>query len=427
MKEMLYEWNPWWTGEFGFKGIKRDRIWEILPWVDRREIISILGVRRAGKTTLLYELIDYLIKDKRASPKKILFIKADDDRVEKEKLIDRAIDEYQKRVNPGTSFFLFIDEIQEISGWQKTLKRIYDLNEKIKIFISGSNSSILKEDLSSLLAGRFAYFEIFPFSFPEFLRTKELEIKNETDLIKNKNIIRNFLLEYIEKGAFPEVILEKREEIKEELARFYFDSIFYRDVIKRKDIRNPAKMEKLVKYFLQNISNPTSFAKTAKLLELTTDSITEYVKALEDSYLIFSINLFEFSYKKQIINPKKIYCIDTGIRNIVGFNFSADIGRLYENLVFINLRRKNSDIYYWKDKNECDFLIKTKKELQAIQVCYDLSKPETKEKEIRALLETLEKFKLNKGLVITEDYEAEEQIKNKKIEFIPLWKWLLID
>lgn len=426
MKDKLFEWNPWWVKECRFKGIQRDKLKDILPWVERKEIISIIGVRRAGKTTLLYEIIESLIKDKGIEPKSILFIKADDERVETEKLIDKAIDEYQKSVNPYQKFFLFIDEVQEIPDWQKTLKRIYDLNEDIKIFISGSNASVLKEDLGSMLAGRFSYFEVFPFSFPEFLRARGIEIKNDSNMIKNKNIIRNCLNEYIEKGAFPEVVLEKRTEIKEELVRFYFDSIFYRDVIKRRNIRNPAKMEKLVKYFLQNISNLISFSRIAKLLELTTDSVTEYVKALEDSYLIFNINLFEFSYKKQIINPKKIYCVDSGIRNIVGFNFSADIGRIYENIVFINLRKKKKEIYYWRGKGECDFLIKNKKSIEAIQVCYDLNDVKTKEKEINSLLEAIKRFKLKKGLIITENYEAEEKIKNKKIIFIPLWKWLLL-
>ncbi len=421
MKEILFEWNPWWSKEFEFKGIKREKLEEVLPWISRKEIIAILGVRRAGKTTLFYEIIDFLLK--KNDKKKIFFIKADDDRVEKENLIDKAIEDYRQFVNPTEDFYLFIDEIQELKEWQKTLKRIYDL-EGIKIFISGSNSSLLKEELGSLLAGRFSYFEIFPFSFREFLKTKNMEANNELSVIKNKNLIKNYLNEYIENGAFPEVALEPRKKVKEELIKFYFDSIFYRDVIKRKNIRNSAKMEKLVKYFLQNISNLATFSRIAKMLDLTTDSITGYVKALEEAYLIFSINLFEFSYKKQIINPKKIYCVDTGMRNSVGFNFSLDIGRLYENLVFLKLRQKFNEIYYFSGKNECDFIVKNKKEILAIQVCYDLNK-ENKEREINGLAEVFSKFKIKEGLVITENYENEEKIDNKKIFFIPLWKLLL--
>ena len=428
MKEIIFEWNQWWQEKYNFEKIKRDKLKDILHWIARKEIVSLIGVRRSGKTTLFYEIINYLIKNKKINPKNIFFIKADDDRIKTENLIDNAINEYKKQINPYSKFYLFIDEIQEIPNWQKTLKRIYDLNENIKIFISGSNASILKEDASILLAGRFASFEIFPFSFREFLTTKNIETNNKIKLIKNKYLIKRYLDEYIKNGSFPEVVLEKNVKLKKELIGFYFDSIFYRDIIKRKNIRNPAKMEKLVKYFLQNISNLAVFSRIAKIIELTTDSVTEYVKALEDAYLIFSINLFEFSYKKQIINPKKIYCVDSGIRNMIGFNFSKDIGRLYENIVFNHLRRQNSELYYWKNPKheEVDFVItQGMKVKQLIQVCYDVENKETKEREIKALLKARKEIKCKNLLIITEDKEKEEIIEKKKIRFIPLWMWLL--
>ena len=423
MKDMLFEWNPWWSEAYCFKGIAREKLEDILPWISRKEVISILGVRRAGKTTLLYEIISYLINIKKVNPKNIVFIKADDDRADKNGLIDKALDEYHKWINPSSKIFAFVDEVQEINGWQKTIKRVYDLHPEVKLFISGADASLLKEDLGSFLAGRFAYFEIFPFSFSEFLLAKEVLIKEDNDLIKNKNKIRHLLMDYIAIGSFPEVILEDDYKIKKELIGFYFDSIFYRDVIKRKAIRNPAKLEKLVKYFLQNISSLANFTKIAKLLELTTDSVVEYTKALEDAYLVFPINLFEFSYKKQIINPKKIYCTDTGIRNIVGFKFSDDIGKLYENIVFIHLKRNIKEIYYWKNNYECDFITKEGKNLSAIQVCYDIAN--AKERELKGILEAMKQFKIKKGLIITENYEAQENIEGKKINYVPLWKWLL--
>ncbi|MBI2564712.1 ATP-binding protein [Candidatus Woesearchaeota archaeon] len=422
MKDLLFEWNPWWTEQYSFKGIARTKLSDVLPWIHRKEIVSIVGVRRAGKTTLLFEIISHLIKENKISPKNILFIKADDDRVTKNGIIDQALDEYHKWINPSSKIFMFIDEIQEITNWQKTLKRIYDLQPDLKIFISGSNASLLKEDLGSSLAGRFASFEVFPFSFSEYLRAKGIKIENNT-LVKHKNTIRHLLLEYISTSAFPEVILEANEKMKKELITFYFDSIFYRDVIKRKEIRNPAKLEKLIKYFLQNISSPANFTKIAKLLDLTTDSVVEYTKALEDAYLIFQINLLEFSYKKQIINPKKIYCIDTGIRNIIGFKFSEDIGKLYENTVFIQLKRTIKEIHYWKNKYECDFITKEGKKLSAIQVCYDITN--AKERELKGLLEAMQQFKLTTGHIITENYETEEKIEGKKIKYTPLWKWLI--
>ena len=421
MKDILFEWNPWWSEKYLFKAIPRDKINDIKPWLERKEVLAIIGVRRAGKTTLLYQLIDYLTLQKKVPSKNILFIKADDDRVKTENLIDESLELYKKWVNPEQKVYLFIDEIQEIQNWQKTIKRIYDLDKNIKIIISGSNAAIIKENLSSFLAGRLAYFEVYPFSFSEFLTAKGILINSDDELQKNKPKIKHLLTEYLVFGSFPEVCLETNEKTKKELASFYFDSIFYKDILRRNNIRNPVKIEKLVKYLLQNISNLTNFSKLAKILDLTVDSVVEYLRVLEDAYLIFHVNLFEFSYKKQIINPKKIYCVDQGIRNIVGFKFSDDIGRLYENIVYTNLKRKNKEIFYWKNKNECDFVVKEGKKIEAIQVGLD----EGKEREVAGLLEFMNEFKLKKGLIITDNYEGEEKIENKTIKFMPLWKWLL--
>src|SRR3989344_5368933 len=398
MKELLLDWNPWWSKTFEFQGIPRTNIKNITHWIKRREIISITGVRRSGKTTLLYEIISTLIKEK-TNPKYILFIKADDDRIKNDNLIDNLIEEYKQWINPKSeNYNLFIDEIQEIKDWGKTLKRLYDLNPKLKIFISGSNAKILKEELGTSLAGRYANFEVYPFSFNEVLYSKNIYFKND-------------------------IILEKNINIKKELIKFYFDSIFYRDLIKRNSVRNPAKMEVLIKLLLQNVSNQISYNKIGKLVGLTTDTIIEYIKLLETAYFIFTINIYEFSYKKQIINPKKVYCVDNGIRNIIGFKFSEDIGRLKENIVFIELKRRNKEIYYWKNKNECDFIIKKEKELEAIQVTHDINK--SYEREINGLLEAMKTLKIKNGTIITDNLSKTEIVDNKKIIYTPLWKWLL--
>jgi len=427
MKEILFEWNPWWDTPYYFQKIKRNLFTHIKKWIERKEIVAILGVRRSGKTTVLFEIIDHLINEQHINPTNIFFIKADDDRVDKKDLIHKAVDEYLTWKNPQGKIFIFIDEIQEIPEWQKTLKRMYDLDqENKKIFISGSNASLLKEELSYLLTGRFAYFELYPFDFKEFLRAQEITIKNETDILRQKNTIRNLLISYIEYGGFPEIALEKDKERKEQLLRFYFESILYRDIVKRKSIRNVEKLDRLVKWYLQNISSYANYEKLGEFCELSTDTTGEYTRYLEDAYLVFVTNILAYSLKKQVVNPKKIYCVDSGIRRIVGFIFSDDAGKTYENLVFIKLKQIGKSIYYWRDKHECDFVIKEKKNVeQVIQVSYDIQK--SKEREVNGLLEAMEQFNIQKGLVITQDYEAKETSDGKEIEFIPLWKWLLIE
>lgn len=427
MKEILFEWNPWWEVTFNYQKVKRDLFAHVKKWIDRKEIISILGARRSGKTTLLFEIIDYLINEKKINRNNIIFIKADDDRVDKKELINIAIDEYYKWKNPKGKIFVFIDEIHEIPEWQKTLKRIYDLEQKNKkIFISGSNASLLREELSYLLTGRFAYFELFPFTFKEYLRANNITIKNETDIIKHKNTLRNLLTTYIEYGGFPEIVLEKDKERREELIGFYFESILYRDIVKRKSIRNVEKLDRLVKWYLQNISAYANYDKLGTFCGLSTDTVGEYTRYLEDAYLIFAINILAYSIKKQFINPKKIYCVDPGIRRIVGFVFSEDVGKIYENIVFIHLKNTGMKMYYWKNKGECDFVIQNKNIVeQVIQVSYNVK--DSKEREVKGLIEAMEKFNVKKGTIITQDFSAKEMENGKEIEFIPLWKWLLLD
>ena len=426
MKEILFQWNPWWNEKYHFDKVKRDLLKQIIKWIDRQEILAILGVRRCGKTTLLYECIDYLINEKNVNNKNIFFIKADDDRIEKVDLIGKAIDEYQKWKNPKGKIYIFIDEINEIPNWQKTLKRIYDLELKnTKIFISGSNASLLKVELSYLLTGRFAYFELFPFSFKEFLLANEIIIKKDIDIIKHRNSLRNLLLSYIEFGGFPEIVLEKKDELKEELLRFYFESILYRDIVKRKNIRNVDKLDRLVKWYLQNISNFANYEKLGKLCGLSTDSVGEYTRNLGDAYLIFIVNILAYSLKKQFINPKKVFCIDTGMRRIMGFIFSEDAGKMYENIVYTQLKRQGFEIYYWKNKYECDFVVKKGKKVERIiQVSFDIN--DSMDREIKSTIEAMEHFNVKKSVVITQDYEAKKRRNNKEIEFIPLWKWLII-
>ena len=431
--EVLVEWNPWWSKKTEFNLLDRDLKKEITGWINKKEIIGILGVRRGGKTSLMYLLIEHLLKS--INPKNILFIKCDDDRVDKENLISDSIEKYKEFLNPKERIFVFIDEIQEINKWENTLKRMYDLEKEIKFFISGSNFSILKEDLSYKLAGRFAYFELYPFSFDEFVKLN-LKAKNKVSLISKKHEIKHLLRKYIEFGGFPEIVLEKDKKKKIQLLQFYYDTIIYRDIIKRRKVRNTAKMEKMINYFLQNIANPANFSKIAKLVSLSADSISEYVKYLQDAFFIFSIPLFSFSLKKQEMNAKKIYCVDTGIRNVKGSRFSKDYGKIIENIVFVELKRKYSinplsEIFYWQNKkSEVDFVIKDGTKIkELVQVCWDVRNKETKEREIRALIKASKELKCKNLFVITEDYEKEEGCElfgiKREIKFIPLWKWLV--
>jgi predicted AAA+ superfamily ATPase len=251
-------------------------------------------------------------------------------------------------------------------------------------------------------------------------------------LISKKKEILYYLEKYLELGGFPEVCLEKNEGLKRQLLRFYYDSIVYRDIVKRREIRNVSKMEKMINFLLANMGNPVNFHNMSKLVGLSTDTVVEYVKYMEDAFFIFPVPVFSYSIKSQEISPKKVYCIDTGIRSTVGFKFSEDYGRTVENIVFVELKRRFSSnplvsIFYWKSKKaEVDFVIKNGLKIkELIQVCWNVEDKKTKEREVESLVEAMKEFKLKEGLVITEDYENLEVVDKKKIRFVPLWKWLL--
>ena len=419
-EEILVEWNPWWTDDFEIDYVDRDIQKRLDQWLDRKEIVPITGCRRAGKTTLMYMTIDHLLEE--VDKENILFVKCDDERVEEDDLIESVREKHKEMFDPEGRTYLFLDEIQEQEDWDRTIKRIYDLQEKTKIFLSGSR--LLKSELNTALAGRFIYFDVYPFSFSEFLKAKGIEWESRAELLSKSTKIKHHLREYLQWGGFPEIVLEDDEEKKKELLRFYSDSILYRDVIKRSGINKPEKVEKLKSYLLSNFTNLLNYNKIADHLGVSSDTISSYIHHMEESYFFFPLPMFSYSIKKQQFNPKKIYCIDSGIRNSVGFKFTEDLGRLYENTVFLELKREHEEIYYWRDQvTEVDFLVKEGESVEKlIQVCYDVSSAGEREEE--SLLHGMKEFDLKKGLVITGDTRREAEIKDRTIKYIPLWEWL---
>ncbi|MFH1322533.1 MAG: ATP-binding protein [Methanobacteriota archaeon] len=398
-------------------------------------VADILGVRRCGKTYFMYQLISSLIES--GIPKtNILYINLDDDRLlplngdELRLLVDTYREFYE--VSPKHKLYLFLDEIQNIPDWEKWIKSTYDRERQIKIVISGSNASLLSSDLSTLLTGRHLTSRMFPFSFAEFLEAHEinLDLKNLPYSKKNIEIKKRFN-EYLEKGGFPEVILYP--SIKHmELLQSYFEDIIHKDIISRHDLRSAQTLKQLSIFCISNISKAYTFNSLKKIfanyVPLSTDVIINYLSYLEDAFLLFSVKHYDYSLKKQINKPRKLYCIDTGMVNAVSFRFSNNTGQLYENLVFLQLLRSNGEIYYWQDDKglEMDFVIKDGlKASRLIQVCSDLSDADTREREVNGLVSGLKYFNIPEGTVITSDLFDEEKVDGKKIRYVPLWYWLL--
>jgi len=398
-------------------------------------IVDILGVRRCGKTYYMFQLIADLLNS--GIPKSnILYINLDDDRLQplngdELHLLIETFYEFHE-VSDTYKLYLFLDEIQNMPDWEKWAKSTYDKHKNIKIAVSGSNASLLSRDISTLLTGRHITTRMFPFSFTEFLDYHTIEFQlNTLAYSKQKTLVKKKFNEYLENGGFPEVIyysgLGQRE-----LLQSYFDDIIYRDIISRFNIRNPHIFKQLSVFCMSNISKTHSFNSLRKLFanytSLSTDAIINYLSYLEDAFLIFTVSHYDYSMKKQINKPKKLYCIDTGMLNAVSFRFSDNMGQLYENLVFLQLKRSNYEMYYWQSEKgyEVDFVIKEGLEAsQLIQVCFDISDVQTRSREVRGLVEGLNYFDLPNGTIITSDMFHEEIVDGKVVRYVPLWYWLL--
>ena len=361
--------------------------------------IIISGIRRAGKSTLLQQLFQkfpdfyyFNFEDTRL---------IDFDASDFEKLDQILLEEY------GPSKFYIFDEIQNIKSWEIFVRSRLDNGKQF--FITGSNASLLSRELGTRLTGRHINVELFPFSYNE-----ELQFYNKGSSIDAFD-------EYFRDGGFPEYLKYKQSAILQELLM----DIIYRGIVIRHSIRDAKSLHELAIYLLANTGKEFSYNSMKKTFNFgSVNTAISYISYMEDSYLLFTIQKFDYSLKKQAVNEKKVYAIDNGIILSNSTSLSSDRGRLLENIVFIALRKKYRDIYYFRENGECDFVVRVGKQIiMAIQVCYEITS-ENKDREINGLIEALDAFKLNEGMILTYQQEDKIIIHQKTIKVIPVWKWL---
>lgn len=428
--EILSDWNLW-TKEIE-TGIPRERycteLCSMLKNTD--QIICISGVRRSGKSTLIKQIAKELSKE--AGKNSTLIVNFEDERFSERSLktLRESYDCYLEKVKTsGKKTFMFLDEIQNIPEWERFVRGIHERKEA-KILVSGSSSKLLSTELATLLTGRHIVFTLYPLSFKEFLYFKNIHIQSEIDIAANRTAIKKVLGEYLEFGGFPEVVLSLE---KKRILLSYFDTIISRDIIERFRIREREKMRTLAKFYLTNISSPITFNKISQFLSLPLTTVERFSGYLETAHLLFFVKRFSYSFKEQEKSQRKVYAIDCSLSNTIGFRFTENLGKLIENVVAIELKRRQTtnpelEIFYWKDyqQREVDFILKEgTKVKQLLQVTSDIQNMNTKEREVGSLLKAMKEFSLNEGLIITEDVEGEEEIDGKKIIYKSLWRWLL--
>lgn len=407
---------------------------ELFIPTDINRVVTIIGLRRVGKTYLLFHAISELL-DNGLDKKRIFYINFEDERLSElsTKNLTEIIELYYK-INPDAdTLYLFLDEIQVVDGWELFIRRLIERKD-VRIFITGSSSKLLSMEIATSLRGRTLSFSLFPLSFREYLEAMDFSpafpfIESE------RGILKSHLESFMQYGGFPE-LLDNDRMIKIRILKEYVDLMIYRDLVERYGIEKIAALKFMIKSLIRNFSRELSVRKLGNYLQsanipLSSKKLYEYFSYLEDINFVFTIRKYGKGLREVEGSIPKIYLIDLGFVTLHGID---DRGRRIENMVAIELfRRKHYqnpllEIHYWKGSQgiEVDFvLVEGMQVRQLIQVCYDLSDVFTKERELKSIVTASKELDCNDLLVITWDYEAQEEFKGKNLNFIPLWKWLL--
>ena len=378
------------------------------------EIIVITGIRRCGKSSLL-KIISKKLKEK------FVYMNFDDIRLTDFKVenFEDIEDIVSERYGIKTNVIFLLDEIQNVPFWERWVNNLY--TKRIKVFVTGSNSSLLSSEISTFLTGRNKVIKLYPFSFKEFLLVKKIKIDYQTT--DERRAISQAFNYYFENGGFPLVIIN--DDLS--LSKQYFEDILNKDIIKRYNLKKIKELNNLILYLFSNVSKTYSYSTLKQVSGIKSLSmINNYIGYLKNVFVASTINKFDYSIKKQKVSSSKFYVLDNSFLKTVAFNFSENAGKRLENLVFIELVRDGNEVYYHAKNNECDFIIKEGLKItKAIQICLVLDNAVTKKREVDGLIEALKEYRLKEGLILTLDKEEEFILKDKKIIIKPVWKWLL--
>ena len=385
-------------------------------WLQTSEILIISGIRRCGKSVLMQQIRDRLVE-------KDFFFNFDDER-----LANFKLDDFQKLQECFVELFgeqhtYYFDEIQNIEGWERFVRRLYNAGNKI--VITGSNARMLSRELGTHLTGRYLQVEIYPFSFQEYLAMNEIPVYAKTlyTTTGRATMVKSFV-KYMECGGFPKFLQDGSVSYLTSL----YESIIYRDILTRNGLTNEKEMLELMFYLASNATKRVTYSSLGKVVGIQhPDTIKNYLEYIQQTYLISQLFRYDPSVKKQMMSPKKIYFVDNAIIKRIGFNATENNGVFLENLVFIELKRRGWDVYYYADKKECDFIVRKGLHISdAYQVTLIMDSPQTREREIAGVREAMQAYSLSKGYILT--FEGKETINfddGTIVEVVPVAEWIL--
>ena len=392
---------------------------------------AVIGPRRAGKSFSLF----YFMKSQKLKDEDFVFVNFEDDEIkklqerEKKKLVQFHVEIYGKEPK-----YVFLDEIQNLKNWEPFVYSLYE-KKRYCIFMTGSSSKLLSKEIATQLRGRALPRVILPLNFREYLELKRIKLHYPLSTLSISKI-KNTLMNFLSHTGFPQVVIDglnPKVFLKE-----YTDLVIFRDIVERYKVTNIHSLRFLMTSMLSSISNEFSINKVFNDLKsigvkIGKGTLYDYTAYLEDVMFSFLVKKFYFSEKKSMLSIPKVYVCDVGLPNyLVSTKISENIGRNMENVVFLELKRREIEggpsVFYFKDyqQNEVDFVLKEGLEVgRLIQVTYASSRDEIERREVKSLIKASDELKCKDLLVITWDYEGEEIINNKKVKFVPLWKWLL--
>jgi len=393
------------------------------------KIITLIGVRRSGKTSYLHELVKKLIAGG-ISNTCIMYINFEDERLDlKAEELDLLLQAYRELYpdNGIEKCYFFFDEIQNIAGWDTFIRRVYDSGTK-NIFITGSNARFLSSDIATCLRGRTISYEVFPLSFREYLTFKEITV----DLHSTNSIahINHHLIDYLRNGGFPEVI-GYDDGLRNRVLQEYFNVMIYRDLLERYQIKNIPALKFFLKRLLSSATKQMSVNNIYNELKssgfkIGKNQLYDNLEACQNIYLALILRKHTTSLVERELGEKKVYAIDNGLLNALSYKFSDDLGKTVEQTVFLELKRREKDVFFYKEKAECDFIVKNGFDVsEAIQTSVSLTDEKTRKRELRGLLECCAAFGLKEGLIITIDGMEEFTENGVTVKVIPLYRWLL--
>ena len=395
-----------------------------------KRILAIVGPRRAGKTYYMYQIIQSLLKSGKNIKEDILFIDFEDYRLG-EFTGDNVEELFAAFYQIAGQYprFLFFDEVQQLPDWHRVIRTLHN-RRRFKIIISGSNSKLLGGEIATQLRGRYDDIIMLPFSFGEYLRYRDISFTSASLLTAARGSVMAAFDDYIRHGGFPEVVMASSEAERRKLLQSYFRTIFYRDILERYNVKARYVLDALMNDVLETYSGIFSINRFEKQLKRngipgSKRTISNYLHYLEEAFFVIVNEKFSYSPRRRIMNPKKVYLSDSGFAAL-GRPFAENRGRILENVVATELLRRETELFYFKDKKECDFIVKQgQRPVNAIQVCWELNERNEK-RELVGLSEACRELDLNSGLILTYAQEEERKANGLTVSVLPVWKWLLI-